>query len=507
MKKKSLNRNILFNYVGQGWSALMGFAFVPFYIEILGIESYGLIGIYAILQATLGVLEMGLSPALSREVARFSVGAHTAQSIRELLRTLEAVYLLLALSVPLLVAFGSHWMATNWVNVGKLSVSTVTDAIIVMGIVIALRWWEGLYKGALVGFQELVWLNMVSIVVASLRWGGAAMILAFISPTIMAFFYFQAIVALISAVIYSIKFYNLLPNADIKVSFRFNSLKNIWGFSSGMMAITLLTLLLTNTDKILLSYLLSLEQFGYYSLAVLVGGVLFQLIYPISNAVYPRLTALVTSRDEMGLITTYHHSCQAISILTVPIAFTLVFFGEPIVYVWTGNQNIAFETAQIIAPLVLGTLFNGFINIPHMLQLAHGWTELSVRVNIYAVLIIIPALMLVAPEYGPQGAAYVWLALNIGYFLVDAHLMYRKILPREEFRWYFFDVGIPFIAVGIVGFTLSRVIPFGQNITSNIMWILLILLIHYFIAMISSSVFWQKAITLVDNYCKMQNVR
>lgn len=507
MKKTSLKKNIFLNYVGQGWSALMGFAFVPFYIDILGIESYGLIGIYALLQATLGVLEMGLSPALSREVARFSVGAHTTQSIRELLRTLETVYLVLAVSVPLLVAFGAHWMATNLINVGKLSVLTVTDAIVVMGIVIALRWWEGLYKGALVGFQELVWLNVVSIVVASLRWGGAAIILAFISPTIMAFFYFQAIVSLISTVIYLKKFYDLLPDTDIKVGFRLNSLKNIWGFSSGVMTITILTLLLTNTDKILLSYLLSLEQFGYYSLAVLVGGTLFQLIYPISNAVYPRLTALVASRDELGQITTYHNSCQTISILTVPIAYTLVFFGEPIVYLWTGNQNIALETAPIIAPLVLGTLFNGFINIPHMLQLAHGWTQLSVRVNIYAVLIIIPALILVAPKYGPQGAAYVWLALNIGYFLVDAHLMYRKILPQEEFRWYFFDVGLPLIAVGLAGLTLNKVIPVGLNQISNIMWILSALLVLYFIAIISSSLFWQKAFKFVDNYWKMQNVQ
>ena len=57
-----LKRNLIANYLGQGWTALMGLAFVPLYIQYLGIEAYGLIGLFAVLQAWLALLDMGLTP-------------------------------------------------------------------------------------------------------------------------------------------------------------------------------------------------------------------------------------------------------------------------------------------------------------------------------------------------------------------------------------------------------------------------------------------------------------
>jgi len=52
--------------------ALMGIIFIPVYINILGIDSYGLIGIYTSLQALSGLLDIGLSNTLNREMARLS---------------------------------------------------------------------------------------------------------------------------------------------------------------------------------------------------------------------------------------------------------------------------------------------------------------------------------------------------------------------------------------------------------------------------------------------------
>jgi O-antigen/teichoic acid export membrane protein len=46
-----LKRNLIANYLGQGWTALVGLAFIPLYIKYLGIEAYGLIGLFGVIQA------------------------------------------------------------------------------------------------------------------------------------------------------------------------------------------------------------------------------------------------------------------------------------------------------------------------------------------------------------------------------------------------------------------------------------------------------------------------
>lgn len=87
----SVKRNVVASHLGQGWTALMGLAFIPLYIKHLGIEAHGLIGVFAVLQAWLSLLDMGMMPTLSREMARFTGGGHGAASIRDLLRGVETI--------------------------------------------------------------------------------------------------------------------------------------------------------------------------------------------------------------------------------------------------------------------------------------------------------------------------------------------------------------------------------------------------------------------------------
>ena len=57
--------------------------------------------------------------------------------------------------------------------------------------------------------------------------------------------------------------------------------------------------------------------------------------------------------------------------------------------------------------LALGNLLNGLMHLPYYAQLAHGWTGLSIRINIVAVLIIVPAILWATPIYDAEGAAWV----------------------------------------------------------------------------------------------------
>ena len=77
----SVRINVIANYLGQGWVALMGLAFVPIYIKYLGMEAYGLIGIFAVLQVSLTVLDMGMAPTLNREMAFHSGSAFAAVNL------------------------------------------------------------------------------------------------------------------------------------------------------------------------------------------------------------------------------------------------------------------------------------------------------------------------------------------------------------------------------------------------------------------------------------------
>ena len=438
-----LKRNLIANYLGQGWSALMGLAFIPLYIKYLGIEAYGLIGLFALLQAWLTLLDMGMTPTLSREMARFTGGSQSRESIRDLLRSIEIVAVGVAILIASGIALSSSWIATSWLKVENLSTDVVAQAFAIMGVVTALRFIEGIYRSAIVGLQRQVLFNAVNSAMATLRGVGAVGILALVSPTIEAFFIWQGTVSIASLSILAATTYFALPKGERRGHFSWPALRSIWRFAGGMLGITFLALLLTQVDKILLSKLLSLGEYGYYTLAATVAAGLYVLIGPITQAWYPRLCELHAQDEQIALAEAYHQGSQLVSVVAGSAAIVLVLFSETLLRLWTQNPELAVRTAPLLSLLALGNMLNGLMHMPYMTQLAHGWTSLTVRINIIAVIIIVPAILWATTRYGAEGAAWVWVVLNAGYLLLGIHFMYRRILTREKWRWYGQDVLMP----------------------------------------------------------------
>jgi len=462
----------------------MGIAFIPLYINYLGIESYGLIGIFALLQAWLRLMDMGMTPTLGREMARFTGGGRTAESIRDLLRTIEIIAVGIALFMASAVALSSSWIATSWLKAHALPTAVVAQAFAIMGLVTALRFLEGVYRSAIQGLQRQVLFNMINIVMATLRWGGAVAVLAWVSQSIGAFFVWQGIVSFLNLVILATTTYLAIPHGKRPSIFSIPELRSICRFAGGIMGISFLAVLLTQADKILLSKLLSLSDFGYYSLAATVAGSLTILAGPITCAFYPRYCELHTRGDTVEFANSFHKGAQMISAVVGSAAAVLIVNSKIFLTVWSQDQTLAAKSANVLSLLAIGTLLNTLMWIPYQAQLAHRWTRLGIQTNIMAVVLIVPAIIWVVPRYAAEGAALVWLVLNAGYVLVTAQLMFRKILPNEKWCWYKKDVLTPLMSAGGAVIFVKLILPVPEKPAEKIC----LLIISSIVAIVSSTI-------------------
>jgi O-antigen/teichoic acid export membrane protein len=497
-----LRRNLVANYIGHGWTALMGLVFIPIYIKYLGIEAYGLIGVFAVVQAWLVLLDMGLKPSLGREMARLTGGATTPEYIRDLLRSVEII----SAGVTALIALGiwaaSGWLASEWLRIEKLPIDTVAQAIVIMGFVIALRFIEGIYNSCLIGLQRQVLYNVLNSGLATLRGAGAVAVLAWVSPTIDAFFIWHGIVSLLSLGLLAGATYLALPQVQHPARFSLSALRGVTRFAGGMLAITFFALLLTQVDKILLSKLLTLADFGYYTLAsTLAGGALAVLIGPVNQAWFPRLSQLHAANDNPGLFRCYHQGAQLVSVLAGSASFVMMAFAETLLHLWTQDQALSQRVAPLLSLLVLGNLLNGLMWIPYQTQLAYGWTGLAVRINIVAVAIIVPAILWVTPRYGAEGAAWAWVCLNAGYVLIGIHFMYRRILRTEKWRWYREDVIKPLLAAGVTTLLVRWLLPEPTGTVQQLLTLTFAALTTLFFATLAASaVRREAAVSLIRHY-------
>ena len=450
MNTPSISSNVVSNLASNGVVALMSLLFVPVYIHVLGIEAYGLIGFFASIQVVFALLDLGLGAATNRELARLSVDPQEKGTARQFTRTLEVLYWLTAVILGLAMAMLAPFLAGKWVNLQNLSLREAEHALILMALAFAARWPFALYAGALTGLERQPVLNRLKVSAEILRSGGAAIVLLFVSPTLSAFLTWQIGISLLASMAAAWTTWKVLPSSTIPARFDWTQLRRVQRYMIGISGIAVTVAVLTQMDKLILSKLLSLENFGYYTLAWTVANALSILIGPVFSAYFPSLSRAVAMSDEEALRSLYHRASQLMAGLILPIGITLAFFSRDVLQLWTQDPPLAEKTHAVLSILLLGTIINGLMNIPYGLLLAYGWTSLPFYANLAAIAVLFPLVVVLTNLFGPVGAATAWLALNAGHMLITQQILHRRILPAEKSRWYVDDTLKPFlIAVAI----------------------------------------------------------
>lgn len=441
--------NLLAGLASSAWTALVMLAVVPLYLKYLGIEAYGLIGFFATTQALLQLLDMGLAPTINREVARSSASGNL-QEAGKLLHTLAVIYWGMAGLIALLIFVLAPLIAEYWLQSKNIPPQTVKHAMMLMGLVVACRFPVGLYQGAIMGAQRLAVSSSINIVMVTIGSLGAVAVLAFVSASIEAFFIWQACIGLVYAAVMRLAAWRIVGRLK-GLRFDVDQMKQIWRFSAGMSSITLTSLVFTQLDKMILSKMLGLEQFGHYMIATLLVSGLYVLITPTFNAVYPRFSAFIASGDIEKLTELYRLGTRMLASVLFPIAMVLVVFAEDLVQVWTGNPDVALSTAPVIALLAIGSALNGVMYFPYALQLAYGKTWMPLTINVLSMVFQFPLIIFLVKIYGALGGAMAWLILEILYVIFGPWLTHRYLLKELATRWVFQDIGIPLALSIVVG--------------------------------------------------------
>lgn len=447
---EGFKRALVVSIAARAWGALLGIVAVPLYIKFLGIEAYGLIGFFSSVQALVTFLDFGLGATLIRELARNredDTGRHYARNIT---RTFEMAYILIAIVIGVVLVGVAPLLASAWMQLDTLDIPSASRALALGGVALALQWPSGLYGSGLAGLHKQVKLANISIIVGTLRIFFTLGVLWRISATIEAFFWAQIMGAFMQTLVMRIALWTSLECAGHRPSMDMKIFKHLKGFAGGMTGISITSILFTQLDKVVLSHALSMSDFGIYMLANALAMGLYMVISPMFSVLYPRFSSLVNSNDESALARQFHLAAQSMALLVIPLAVICAIFSAEILYVWTGDRDLSERGSLVLTLLVLGNGFNGIMNVPFALQLASGWISLSLYFNFIAITVMVPAAWYFSTYYGAVGGASVWFFLNASLPVIIPYFFHRKILIKEKYNWYFRDLLPVFIITSFI---------------------------------------------------------
>jgi O-antigen/teichoic acid export membrane protein len=435
------------NLLTNVYSLVVGLVFVPLYINYIGIEAYGIIGAFNGITTFLWLFDFGVTTNINREMSKF----YETEDKRELLdlkKTLEIVCYALSGAIAVFLSGFIALLAFYWFNSERFTPAYLFSVLAILALSLVLQFPVAFYTGALLGLNQQIPLNFINIFINTLKCVGSYAAVIYFEDKIHAFLIFQASLSILQLLILRIALAKFTHIEGYKGKFRRTALDRLKKFTSELFANNLVIILLMQSDKVILSRVLTLEDFGYYMLAYSITTMTVGIFSnSVTNVIFPNFSRLVAADNRQDLIKNFHLSSQLMVWGMVSIVTVIAFFAQEILLVWARNPAVAEKTSLLLAVWAIGFGLNTLTLIPYYLQLAYGRSNISFRFNLIALILNIPGLIVASNLYGALGAAICWLILNSVYLFTFIPVIRQNFLDFSLKRWYFRDV-FPVVLIG-----------------------------------------------------------
>ncbi|PJJ67828.1 oligosaccharide flippase family protein [Chryseobacterium geocarposphaerae] len=469
-----MKKNIIANLIGRFWGILSNFLFIPFYIKLLGFESYSIISFSLMIAGIMAVLDAGLTATLSREFARTD---KNEEEKKKIFTTLETIYYILVVLCITIIFLFSKTIATQWINTPYFTDNQITYFLRILSFEVGFQLLLRFYLGGFLGLERQVEANLYQIAWGVVR-NAIVLIPLYYFPQLDVFFIWQAVTTILFTILLKMILQKRLGNNmfSFKTKIDKGILKDVGSFAGGMMLIALVSILNTQLDKITISKLLSIENLGYYTLALALAQGLIILVNPFSAALLPRFTAFYSISKKKEASELFAKSSLIISVIIFTIMMVMSFFAKDIIWIWTGDKKIAEKSYHIVPIILLSYTMLALAILPYNIAIANGNTKFNNILGITSLVLTIPGYYIFTKKYGAMGAASVFCFVQIFVTLIYFYFINKKYL----FLNFYIDIMLrrfifPLLVIGLIVLCLAY-IPnyFEDNRILSLTWIGLI---------------------------------
>ena len=473
---------ILSQTLAQGWSAVLQLASIPIYFLLLGIESYGLLGIFAAVESLIILIDMTISSSVSREIARKLV-LSSRGVVKNFIIIVGKYYfgivffslIFFYLIVYLLLAHTLYESSTS---------NTIYNLSAVVTLTILLRLSISFSKSILIGDQKQISLSVISSIFITLRIIGSFLLLYFVTNDITHFLMWHLVIFVFEFITLIIFIHNAFGNRINVISSDFKVIGDILSFAPNMFFIAFTSLIITQSDRILISLNYNLNVLGEYNYSKNFVLGMFIISGGIFAYLYPTLSSLFVNKKWSKIKLNCEIICSVVTWLIFPAGIALIFLGNNFFdYFISNNSNINnYNNNNVLEILVIGTIVNLLWMVPYSVQLASGNTIIPLMVNLIFVPITIIFTWIGFDYFNTLSAPIIYLLYNICMLIFGIILIDRYISQINFIRVFLSSMYIPFmfgVSLFIIYFYKIANLPISFQIVIILISLIFVLVIAF----------------------------
>lgn len=407
-----IKRNLLANYSGTLVVAGTQILTIPLYLRHLGEHDWGVLSVLLALAATLLIFEAGFSQSVARGVAE---GASRTGNIERdsFLRTESRYFAVTAVGAAALFAVSSGLGSLLFRNSTSASTALVGMAIGMASAQIM----GSLYRGALIGRGAQVRFNVLLVVMTVLR-HAAGISVAAAGHGVLAV---AGVMAASYALECGLRRWAVNPLLSARSPADLQAPTSAGHTTpppadSGAKFLALagvLGALATQIDRLVIGSAVGAEALGHYAIGATLSLAVLQFVYPISNALMPRLKSFDRRSGSAGVAMMHTYGLLGGLLLAVwLLAGAFVVWG---LQEWL-PPTVSGNAAEAVWPLFLlhlaGTTLNALCIPLHLRLLAEHRDRAILQANAFSLLCLVTVLGLLVASLQALAGSLAWIAFN-----------------------------------------------------------------------------------------------
>ncbi len=416
----SLRRNTLWNLLGSSLPLLAAALFIPYCLNQLGSEAFGVLTLIWALIGYFSLFDLGIGRALTYEIGRRQSSKESAD-VPAVARSGLALTLLAGIVGALIMLYLAPYLAGSWL---KISLNLTPDVQLAFEIaavgVIFTTLGSGL-RGAQEGFDQFKIASLNKAILGICTFSLPALSIYVHGPSLypIVIYLVAARLVMVLVALYQLRdcvfakgLHPILRHVRSLYSF------GIWVTISGIVGP-----LMVYGDRFFVSAAIGAALLPLY--AIPQEGLQRLLLIPGSfcAALLPKLAGLPMG-ERMIL---YRKSRQHVTLIMLIVCLVCVTLAYPILSIWL-SPEFAKESLPIVCILAVGIWLNAIAFVPYTFLHAHGSTKLTAIFHLIELVIYIIVLYYLVEAYGLIGAALAWV-LRVGIDLMLLEWAIRKVKP------------------------------------------------------------------------------
>jgi O-antigen/teichoic acid export membrane protein len=338
---KLLHNNLFLNMLSN-WAALLVSVFVGFFLTSyvighLGKTGFGIWTLTNTLLIYYTVLDLGITFALTRYVAR-DVGKKDYQGVNLTVNTTLVFFSI----TGLIIFITSFWIANPLIDFFNVELESQEDfgfLIFILGMSTSLLLIGNFFGLIIKAHEQFLIANFVNIVITLFR---TALVVIFLNMDLglKGLGYANIASAALNLILYYILCLKLFPY--LKFSFfgaRFETFKVLMKFGAATMVVEFAGILRFDLDNFVIGKWLNLEAVGVFAVAGLLMRYYVTFLGSATITTFtPRFAYLEGKGDYDGLKKLYLKSLSIGAFLSFGIATPIMIYGEQFIVLWAGKD-------------------------------------------------------------------------------------------------------------------------------------------------------------------------